>query len=111
MAKRGAELISPSLLANIPKRSKECHEQLLLDIGEWNESSNKSSTQSEAPNSNPPNKKLKLSLPKEDQWQFVDEAKEAASEKLRTQKYRYKHEMGCVELCCVARWPKHSLLQ
>ena len=32
-AKGGAELISPSLLENIPKRSKECHERFRLDMG------------------------------------------------------------------------------
>ena len=64
MAKWGAELISSSLLANIPKCSKDCHER--LDVGEWTESSDESSTESEAPNSNPPKKKLKLSLPKEE---------------------------------------------
>ena len=40
-----------------------------------------SNTEIEAPNSNPPKKKLKLSLPKEgkeNHWKFVDEAKEAA---------------------------------
>ena len=52
MVKRGAELISPSLLANIPKRSKDCHER--LDMGEWTESSDESSMEGEAPNSNPP---------------------------------------------------------
>ena len=82
MAKRGAELISSSLLANIPKCSKDCHER--LDMGEWTELSDGSFTESEAPNSNPPKKKLKLSLPKEgkkNRWQFVDEAKEAALQK------------------------------
>ena len=49
MVKRGAELISPSLLANIPKRSKECHERFHLDMGEWTELSDESSTESEAP--------------------------------------------------------------
>ena len=45
MVKRGAELISPSLLANIPKRSKECHEWFRLDFGDWKESSDGSSTE------------------------------------------------------------------
>ena len=51
---RKAELISPSLLANIPKCSKECHERFCLDMGEWTESSNESSPESEAPKPNPP---------------------------------------------------------
>ena len=42
MVKQGAELISPSLLANIPRHSKECHERFqCLDMGEWTESSDK----------------------------------------------------------------------
>ena len=84
MAKRVAELISPSLLANIPKSSKECHEWFRLDMGGWTESSDESSTESEVPKPNPPKKKLKLSLAKEgkeNRWQFVDEGKEAALQK------------------------------
>ena len=33
MVKWGAEMISPALLTNIPKRSKECHERFHLDMG------------------------------------------------------------------------------
>ena len=83
MAKRGAELISPSLLANIPKCSQD-HKQLCLDMGEWTESSDESSTESETTTLNLAKKRLKLNLPKEGQenrWQFVDEAKEAALQK------------------------------
>ena len=47
--------MSPSLLAHIPKRSKDCHKWFHLDTGEWTDSSDKSYT--EAPNSNPPQKK------------------------------------------------------
>ena len=65
MVKYGAELISPSLLTNILKRSKECHERFRLDTGEWTESSDESSTESEAPKLNAPKKYLKLSLSKE----------------------------------------------
>ena len=53
-------------------------------MGEWTESSDESSTESEARKPNPPNKKLKLSLSKEgkeNRWQFVDKAKEAALQK------------------------------
>ena len=64
MAKWGAELISPSPLANILKRSKECHERFRPNMGEWTESSNESSAESKAPKLNPPKEKLKLSLPK-----------------------------------------------
>ena len=74
--------MSPSLLAHIPKRSKDCHERFRLDTGEWTDSSDESYTESEAPNSNPPQKKL--SLPKEgkeNRWRFVDKAKEAALQK------------------------------
>jgi len=41
--------ISPSLLANIQERSKKHHERFCLGIGEWTESSNKSSAESEVP--------------------------------------------------------------
>ena len=89
MAKRSASavVISPSLLANIPKRSRECHEQFRLGMGEWTESSEESSTENEAAAPKAP-KKLRLSLQKrhkqvaekdkENRWQFVDEAEEAA---------------------------------
>ena len=60
MTKRGVELISPSLLANIPKCSNYCHEPFRLDTGEWTELTDESYTESEAPNSNPPKKKLSL---------------------------------------------------
>ena len=46
----------PSLFANIPKHSKDCHERFRLDTGEWTDSSDESYTESEAPNSNPPQK-------------------------------------------------------
>ena len=101
--------MSTSLLASIPKRSKDCHERFRLDTGEWTDLSDESYTESEAPNSNPPKKKL--SLPKEgidgDLW---TKQRKQLFRKVCTQKYRYKHKMGCVELCCVARWPKRSLL-
>ena len=89
MAKRSASavVISPSLLANIPKRPRECHEQFRLGMGEWTESSEESSTENEAAAPKAP-KKLRLSLQKrhkqvaekdkENRWQFVDEAEEAA---------------------------------
>jgi len=49
-------------------------------MGEWTESSDKSSTESEVPKWKPLKKKLKLSVPKdkESRWQFVDDATEAA---------------------------------
>ena len=50
--------MSPSLLAHIPKCSKDCHERFRLDTGEWTDSSDESYTESEAPNSNPPQKKV-----------------------------------------------------
>ena len=56
MVKWGAEMISPALLTNIPKRSKECHERFHLDMGGWTKSSDESSTESEAPKPNPPKK-------------------------------------------------------
>lgn len=51
-------------------------------MGERTESSNESSAQNEAPMSKPP-KKLKLSVPKdkENRWQIVDDAMEAAFSK------------------------------
>ena len=57
----------------MPKRSKKCHEQFRLGMGE---SSDKSSAENEAPKSKPP-KKLKLTVSKENRWQFVDDATEA----------------------------------
>jgi len=53
------DLISPSLLANIPKRSKKCHEQFHLGMGKRTESSDESSEENEAPKLKPL-KKLKL---------------------------------------------------
>ena len=49
-------------------------------MGERTESSDESSTENEAPKSKPPKKKLKLSVPKdnESQWQFVDDTTEVA---------------------------------
>ena len=87
MAKRNrTAVISPSLLAKIPKPSRECHEQFRLGMGEWTESSEKSSTENEHPALKAP-KELRLSLQmrhkqvvekdKENRWQFVDEAEEA----------------------------------
>ena len=77
------DLISPSFLANIQKRSKKRHEQFCLGMEEWTESSDKSSTESEVPKWKPLKKKLKLSVPKdkESRWQFVDDATEAALSK------------------------------
>jgi len=51
-------------------------------MGEWTESSDESSAQNEVPTSKPP-KKLKLSVPKdkENRWQIVDDAMEAAFSK------------------------------
>ena len=74
------DLISPSFLANIQKRSKKRHEQFCLGMEEWTESSDKSSTESEVPKWKPLRKKLKLSVPKdkESQCQFVDNAKQSA---------------------------------
>ena len=71
------DLISPSLSANIQKRSKKCHKQFCLGMGERTELSDESSAESEAPMSKPLKKKLKLSVPKdkENQWQFVDDAR------------------------------------
>ena len=60
IVKQGAKLISPSLLANIPKCSKECHKRFRLDMGEWTESNDDSSTESEAPKLNPPKKSWSL---------------------------------------------------
>ena len=52
-------------------------------MGEWAESSDKSSAESEVPKWKPLKKKLKLSVPKdkESQWQFVDDATEVALSK------------------------------
>jgi len=74
------DLISFSLLTNIPKRSRKCHEQFRLGIGERTESSDESSAENEAPKLKPLKKKLKLSVPKdkENRWQFVDNAMEPA---------------------------------
>ena len=49
-------------------------------MGEQTESSDESSAENEAPKLRLPKKKLKLSVPKDDesQWQFVDDATEAA---------------------------------
>ena len=76
-------LISPSLLVNIQKCSKKRHEWFRLGMGEWTESSDKSSAESEVPKWKPLKKKLKLSVPKdkENRWQFVDDATEAALSK------------------------------
>jgi len=72
----------PSLLANILNRSKKCHEWFRLGMGEWTESSDESSTENEVPTLKPL-KKLKLSVPKdkENRWQLVDDATEAAFSK------------------------------
>ena len=59
------DLISPSLLANIQKRSKKRHEHFRLGMGEWTESSDKSSAESEVPKWKPLKKKLKFSVPKD----------------------------------------------
>jgi len=77
------DLISPSLLANIQKRSKKRHEWFCLGMGEWIESSDKSSTESEVRKWKPLKKKLKLSVPKnkESRWQLVYDATEAALSK------------------------------
>ena len=77
------DLISPSLLANIQKCSKKRHERFCLGMEEWTELSNKSSSESEVPKWKPLKKKLKLSVSKdkESQWQFVDDATEAALSK------------------------------
>ena len=66
-------MISPSLLANIPKQSKECHERFRLGMGEWTDSNEESSTESEASKpsrecsreSTAPKKRLRLSLQKQ----------------------------------------------
>ena len=68
MAKQRAELILLSLLANIPKRSKECHNRFRSDMGEWTESSDESSTESNGPKPNPPKIKLKLLC---GEWHFL----------------------------------------
>ena len=49
-------------------------------MGERTKSSDESSAENEAPKSKPPKKKLKLSVPRdnESRWQFVDDATEAA---------------------------------
>ena len=54
-------------------------------MGEWTESSDKSSAESEVPKWKPLKKKLKLSVPKdkESRWQFVDDATEATFGKLK----------------------------
>ena len=77
------DLLSPSILANIQKRSKKHHEWFRLGMGEWTKSSDKSSTESEVPKWKPLKKNLKLSVPKdkESRWQFVDDATEAALSK------------------------------
>ena len=73
------DLISPSLLANILKHLKKCHECFHLGTGERTESSDKSSAETKVPKSKPL-KKLKLSVPK-DKGQFVDNATEATFSK------------------------------
>ena len=52
-------------------------------MGEWTESSDKGSAESEVPRWKPLKKKLKLSVPKdkESRWQFVDDIMEAALSK------------------------------
>ena len=52
-------------------------EALLFRHGEWIESSDESSAENEAPKLKPP-KKLSVPKDKENQLQFVDNAKEAA---------------------------------
>ena len=106
------DLISPSFLENMQKRSKKCHERFCLSMEEWTESSDKSSAESEVPKWKPLKKNVKLSVPKdkENRWQFVDDATEAALSKEFdcAKKYRYKHQMGRVELCCLEKWAKCS---
>ena len=101
------DLISPSFLANIQKRSKKRHEQFCLGMEEWTESSDKSSTESEVPKWKPLKKKLKLSVPKdkESRWQFVDDATEAALSKEFVPK---NTATSRVELCCLEKWAKCS---
>ena len=93
MSKSGSSsVISPSLLANIPKkRSSEVHERFRLGMGEWTESSDESSSESEAAEA-PVRKSLKLDRTcerkqfkekaveknKENRWSFVDETREEA---------------------------------
>ena len=50
------DLITPSLLESVAKRSKKYHErsQVRLGMGEWTESSDESSAESEAPKAKPP---------------------------------------------------------
>ena len=77
------DLIFPSLLANIQKCSKKCHERFPLGMGEWTESSDKRSAESEVPKWKQLEKKLKFSVPKdkESRWKFVDDATKAALSK------------------------------
>jgi len=65
-----------------PKALQEMPRAVLF-MGEWTESSDERSTENVAPMSKRPKKKLKLSVPKdkENQWQFVDNAKKAALSK------------------------------
>ena len=58
-------------------------------MGEWTESSDKSSAESEMPKWKPLKKKLKLSVlkDKESRWQFVDDATEVALSKEFVPKY------------------------
>ncbi len=92
---RSSSAISPSLLANITKkRSREAHERFRLGMGEWTESSEGSSSESE--NLEAPSKKtLKfdrarkrkqfkekaVESDKENCWHFVDETREEGSGK------------------------------
>ena len=107
------DLISPSLLANILKRSKKCHERFRLGVGERTESSDESSAENESPKSKPP-KKLKLSVPKDKEidgnlWStqgFSEGApfSQRGPQNIITLGLRGPHNF--VELCCLERWAK-----
>ena len=96
-------MISPSLLATIPaKRSKECHKQFRLGLGEFTDSSEDSPTEMEAPSQSLPKKRPSRSLrkrgkgegkDKENRWNFIDETKEEALGK----KYVAKNTAVCTK--------------
>ncbi len=107
MVKLGSSsVISPSLLAKSPKkRSREEHERFRLGMGEWTESSEESSSESEECDA-PAKKTLKLDRgrkqfkeraveeEKENRGHFVDDTQEEALGKKCVQEHLHKHQMG-----------------
>ena len=67
-------------------------------------------TESSDEKSKPLKKKLKLSVPKDKEWQFVDDAPEAAFGKQFVPKYTATSTKWAVliDLCCLEKWAKRS---